>query len=121
MKKRTQNFKNSSLKISSRLSKIIQRFSKETRQILKDHLIEEYVFGSITKKSFSRDSDIDILIIVDKFTPDMRWQISSLASDYSLKFNIYISPVIKDINVWSLNQKHDTLFYQEVTKYGISL
>ncbi len=101
--------------------KIIRQFAYETKQILRDHIIAEYLFGSYAMNTYHQLSDIDILILVDQFTPDIRRQLSGLASEYSLQYDVYISPIIKDRQVWTQNQQYNTLFYQDVTRYGIPL
>jgi hypothetical protein len=103
------------------LSRIIQQFADDSKQLLRGHVIGEYLFGSYATNKYSPLSDIDILIIVDKLTPELRWQMSGLASDYSLEYDIYISPIIKDEQVWINNRKYNTLFYQEVVQHGIPL
>ncbi len=101
--------------------KIILQFARETKQILPEHIIAEYLFGSYAMNTYHQVSDIDILILVDQFTPDIRRQMSGLASEYSLQYNVYISPIIKDRQIWAQNQQYNTLFYQDVTRYGIPL
>jgi predicted nucleotidyltransferase len=94
---------------------------KESKQILQENVIAEYLFGSYATDTYSPLSDIDILIIVNTFTPEIRRQMSGLASEYSLEYDVYISPIIKDNQVWNKNKEYHTLFYQEVTQHGIRL
>ncbi len=114
------------------ISRIIQQFVNDSKRLLSEHIIGEYLFGSYATDKYSPFSDIDILIIVDisdidiliivdKLTPDIRRRMSGLASDYSLEYDICISPVMKDEQVWKRNQQCDTLFYQEVIQNGIPL
>ena len=107
--------------MDSSKAKIIQSFSKDVKKALKENLIAEYLFGSYTKNMQTADSDIDILIVIKEFSPKLQRTVSSLASDYSLKYGIYISPILKDWNVWEKNQQHNTLFYNEISKHGILL
>ncbi len=103
------------------LATIIHQFADETKHLLAEDIIAEYLFGSYAKNSYTTLSDIDILILVKHFHPDMQCQLSGLASDYSLEYDVYISPIVKDIEVWEKNQYYHTLFYQEVTRHGIPL
>lgn len=102
-------------------SKIVKKFAADTRSILKDNLIKEYLFGSYAKNEQSQDSDIDILIIVKKIDPQLRRQISSLSTEYSLDEGLVFSPVLKDLQIWNQNKKYETLFYNEIFRYGIEL
>jgi predicted nucleotidyltransferase len=107
--------------IPSHLSEMIQRFAKETKQLLQENIIAEYLFGSYTTNKQTSQSDIDILIIVHTLTPEMRRQMSGLATEYSLEYNVYISPVIKARDIWEKNKHYQTLFYQEVMQHGVPL
>jgi predicted nucleotidyltransferase len=107
--------------IPPHILRIIQQFVKDSKQILQENVIAEYLFGSYATDTYSPLSDIDILIIVNTFTPEIRRQMSGLASEYSLEYDVYISPIIKDYQVWNKNKQYNTLFYQEVTQNGIRL
>jgi uncharacterized protein len=103
------------------IREIIQRFAQESKSLLHDHLLAKYLFGSYARGTYTPESDIDILLLVDRLTPEMRHQLSGLAVEYSLNYNIYISPIIKDQQVWIQNQQYNTLFYQQVIDEGIPL
>lgn len=107
--------------IPPHILRVIQRFAGDSKHILKKNLIAEYLFGSYATNTYTPVSDIDILIVVNRFTPEIRRQMSGLASEYSLEYDVYISPIIKDNQVWNKNKQYQTLFYQEVTQHGIQL
>ena len=103
------------------IPEIVKDFVNDTKEILKDNLIKDYLFGSYAKNEQSELSDIEILIIVKDFNAMLRKDISSLSFNYSLEKDIVISPIIKDVHVWEKNKKYDMLFYREISKYGIEL
>jgi len=103
------------------ICQIIQDFVIDTKKLLKDNIISEYLFGSYAVNTEETSSDIDILIIVKQSTPELQWQMGGLASEYSLKYDICVSPILQDENVWNKNQKYHTLFYTEITEHGIPL
>ena len=107
--------------MSPQISNILENFVNDTRKLLKDNLVVEYLFGSYAKNKQNALSDIDILIIVKEFNSQIRKEISSLSSNYSLEKGVIISPIIKDIHIWRKNKKYYTLFYKEIKKYGIKL
>jgi len=107
--------------IDSYLSEIIQKFSRDTKHIFKENVIAEYLFGAYAKNTQTPTSDIDILIIVKHYTPELQWKMSGLASEYSLQYDICISPILQDVKVWNKNQRYHTLLHQEVTENGIRL
>ena len=106
---------------SSRIPYIIDQFINESRYALRDNVAEEYLFGSYAAKTQTPLSDIDILIIVSVLTPAMQSRLSGLASEYALKYDICISPILTDIGTWEKNRKFNTLFYQEISRNGIRL
>ncbi len=103
------------------MSTIIHRFADDAKRLFPNAIMAEYLFGSYAKNTYTPLSDIDILILVTHFTPEIQRQLSGLAAEYSLEYDVYISPIVKDIDVWKKNQSFHTLFYQEVTQYGIPL
>ena len=107
--------------MDTKILNIIQDFVNDSKKILKDNLIQQFLFGSYAKNEQNEWSDIDILLIVKYFNPEIRGKISALSSNYSLDKNVIISPVIKDIDVWRKNEKHNTLFFNEIKRYGIQL
>jgi predicted nucleotidyltransferase len=107
--------------IPPHISRIIWRFVKDTNRLLQKNVIAKYLFGSYATNTYTPLSDIDILIVVNTFSPEIRRQMSGLASEYSLEYDVYISPIIKDLQVWNKNIQYQTLFYQEVTQHGIQL
>ena len=107
--------------MDKKVEKIINDFSNDTKNILKENLIAEYLFGSTARSENTDFSDIDILIIVKQFDYKTREILSSLASEYSINYGLCISPILKDKNIWEKNKIHQTLFYREVQQDGIKL
>ncbi len=107
--------------IPDHIASIIQQFAQDAKTLLRENLLAEYLFGSYAKNTYTSLSDIDILFLVKTLTPETRRQLSGLASEYSLEYDVYISPIIKDRQVWGKNQQYRTLFFQEVTQYGVAL
>ena len=107
--------------IPAHIASIIQQFAQDAKTLLHGNLIAEYLFGSYAKNTYTSLSDIDILFLVKTFSPEIRRQLSGLASDYSLEYDVYISPIIKDRQVWDKNRQYNTLFFQEVMQHGIPL
>lgn len=72
--------------MEKKVENIIHNFLHESRNLLRDNIIEEYLFGSYATDTQTPISDIDILIIVREFFPEMQSSISELASKYALNF-----------------------------------
>ena len=98
------------------ISQIIHDFAMESRHILQNDLVAEYLFGSYATNTYTSLSDIDILIIVKNYRSDMQYELSGLASEYALKYDVCISPIVKDVKLWEKNRLFNTLFYQEIVQ-----
>ena len=103
------------------IAQMIRRFANDTKQLLHENIIAEYLFGSYATHTETPLSDIDILIIVQHATPELQWQMGGLASDYSLQYDRCISPLLQELQVWEKNQSYQTLFYREVMQHGVRL
>ena len=85
---------------------------------LNTNLFEIRLFGSKATGKFHGESDIDVLIIVhkrDEITFDV---ISEILLDVELKYDCMISPVVFSVKEFLQNQKHQTLFYNEIARDG---
>jgi predicted nucleotidyltransferase len=107
--------------ISPDMGRLIRQFADETKQALQENILAEYLFGSYATERHTPLSDIDILIIVKQMTPDLQRRLSGMAVEFSLKHNVYISPIVQDIAAWNKNQHYRTLFYKDVAEQGIRL
>ncbi len=95
--------------------KIIQEFKKDISAILKDKLDKIVLFGSYARGDYDEESDVDVLILVKEIpTLKEKQKIIKIASMYSLKYDILISPVIYPKNVKSS-------FIDEVERYGVEV
>ena len=107
--------------IQPHIAQMIRRFANDTKQLLHENMIAEYLFGSYATHTETPLSDIDILIIVKHATPELQWQMGGLASDYSLQYDRCFSPLLQDLQAWEKNQRYQTLFYKEVMQHGVRL
>ena len=107
--------------MKTHIRNIVKEFVRDAQGILKDNLVEGYLFGSYSRNEQTSESDIDLLFIVREFNARLRNELSSLSSDYSLERDVIISPIIKDVPTWEKNRKYNTHFYTEIMKDGIRL
>ena len=80
------------------------------------------LYGSYARGDFNENSDIDLLILIDKekITRDDRIRIGYPLYDIELKEGIIISPMVRSKKIWK-TQYIITSFYRNVTKEGIVL
>jgi uncharacterized protein len=99
----------------------IEEFVKRVRAVLGNNLIELKLFGSKATGKDQPDSDIDVLVAVEKDGVEVEDTVLDIAFDTNLKYEVYISPRVIDRvtlvdPVWRI-----TPFLKAIVKDGISL
>ena len=102
---------------------LIEEYVNAIRNIYGAHLKQVILYGSYARGDFEKDSDIDIMLLVDlseeeinSFSDDL----SELGFDYNVMYDIWFMPVVRNIEhfrYWC--QAYP--FYSNVEKEGISL
>ncbi len=79
------------------------------------------LYGSYARGDFNDESDIDVLILInkEKVTMDDRRRVSSSLNRLSLNTNILISPWVYTKKEWATQKV--TPFYENVKREGIQL
>ncbi|MEJ5284993.1 MAG: nucleotidyltransferase domain-containing protein [Brevinematales bacterium] len=72
--------------------KITLELKRELSNIVE--IKEMRVFGSRAKGSHDRYSDLDVFLLVEKITPELKDKIKEIAWELSLKHSIYISLMV---------------------------
>lgn len=99
----------------------VKKFIERVRQFVASHLLELYIFGSKVRGDFDKESDIDILLVIESDDWHIREEISNIAADINLEFDCNISPVIYTQREHEKNKYFQTLFIQEVEREGVSI
>ena len=107
--------------LNSKDAAAVEDFVEQVRAALGTNLIELKLFGSKATGKDQRDSDIDVLIAVEKGGVEVEDEILDIAFDTNLKHEVYISPRVIDRAtladpVWSI-----TPFLKTIAKDGIPL
>lgn len=90
-------------------------------QTLGDNLAEVYLFGSKARGDFHDDSDIDLLVIIERLNQESRWGTRATAADCSLKFDVLFNTHILDKERWDQLAKTQDTLWCEVQRDGIAL
>ena len=101
--------------------KALHEFSSKIKNTLKENLFDLKLFGSKSTGKFHDESDIDILILVNKRDEHTLDIISEILLDVELKYDSRLSPVVLTVSEFMQNQKYQTLFYNEVARDGVTL
>lgn len=99
----------------------INVFVKRARQLLEQSLIDIRIFGSKVRGDFDRESDMDILLVIDSDDWHIQDEINKIVADVNMEFDCNISSVIYTRREHERNKYFRTLFIQEIEKEGVSL
>ena len=102
---------NEKLELAEFLKKIEEKFSKEITQTI--------LYGSKARGDSNKDSDIDILIILEKKNMKIRREILTLTSQISLEYDLLINPIISNIN--RIERQREFSFYKNAARDAIQL
>lgn len=77
------------------LERILYSLRKEAEQVLGKNLVDIFLFGSYARGDFTAESDIDILIVVNKsLTREEKNKMSCIISALSLENEVVIAYVV---------------------------
>ncbi|GAB6173667.1 nucleotidyltransferase domain-containing protein [Paradesulfitobacterium aromaticivorans] len=99
----------------------IEEFSKSIKEKLASNIKDVRLFGSVARGSSTPESDIDILVLVekeDKLTDDT---IMDAAVDVNLSYDVVISPIIMTVSHYTNQLFRETAFYYALEQEGVSL
>lgn len=107
----------------SELQVITGSVVKAAVELLEDKIYKIILYGSYARGDFDAESDIDILILLDCASGEVREyrkQISRLASRIGLENDIEVSLLLRDRA--SFEERADFLpFYKNIQKEGVAL
>jgi len=98
---------------------LITLFSKKLKERLGNRLIRIILFGSRARGDYNPDSDYDLLVIVDKVTPEVNESINDLAGEFLYEYS-KLFPVIAVSEKRFANEKYNPL-YMNIRKEGVTL
>ena len=102
---------------------ILKNYTNDLCKIYGDHLKKIILYGSYARGDNHKDSDIDIMILVDlqeEQSEKLSDVLSELDFEYNIKHDIWIMSIVK--NIQHFNSWNDIYpFYVNVKKEGISL
>ncbi|OIQ12638.1 nucleotidyltransferase family protein [Neomoorella thermoacetica] len=108
-------------RIPDPMNKAIKEFSTLLKKQLGPKLLDTRLFGSVARGTFTPESDIDILVIIQDENKITRDTIIETAVDINLKYDVVISPVIISAERFSRPLFQETYFYKSIQKEGIPL
>lgn len=100
---------------------IVYEFAKDMHRLFGKDMSRVMIYGSYARGDYSKDSDIDVMILVkipeDKIR-DYTDDVADCAFEYLMKYGIDISPVVKNeehFNYWVDNLP----YYRNIRDEGV--
>ena len=91
-------------------NKAIEEFTKKTKNLLKNNLVDILIYGSVSRGEAKTDSDIDVIVIVKKNVFKNQMKLAAMAFDILMETGEYISVQ----TMKSKDFKRDTIFLHNV-------
>lgn len=102
---------------------LIKLYVEAVKKIYGSHLQKIILYGSYARGDFRKDSDVDIMILVDMSDLELKMygqQLSYMTYDFNLDYELDIKSIAKSeehFNKWVTNYP----FYSNIHKEGIVL
>lgn len=105
----------------SKEEQAINAFVEKLLKSCKTKIVEIYLFGSQAREERKGDSDIDILVIAEESDWRLKHQISHIAADVGLEYDVLIDSHVMQENRWKELGTAGYRFYQNVVSEGVPL
>ena len=102
---------------------LMGKYVEEVKKIYGSHLRQIILYGSYARGDFKRDSDVDIMILLDMSDLELKvysQELSYMTYDFNLDYDLDIKPIAKSethFKKWILNYP----FYANIKKEGVVL
>lgn len=99
----------------------IEKFSIGIKDKLSNTVKDVRLFGSVARGTDTPESDIDILVLVEKEDRVSRDIIMDLVVDVNLDYGVVISPIIMSVSHYANPLFRETAFFHALEQEGVSL
>jgi predicted nucleotidyltransferase len=99
----------------------IQAFVHRLHERFPGQILRVTLFGSKARGDSGPWSDIDILVTVPEESWSLRGEVSTLAADVSLEYDVLIGPRVIGLERWEGMERDGFSLYRNITAEGVSL
>jgi predicted nucleotidyltransferase len=107
LKKRERNA------IDEFVSLVVHKMSRQVNELT--------LFGSKARGDYRRNSDIDVLVLINRENLENWQRIQSLSAFVSLKFDVVLSALVMDAKRYKAHSQLRTLLFKNISQDGIRL
>lgn len=103
----------------SKYHKAFDTFSKKLMEKYGNEIIKITLFGSVARGDYTKDSDIDILVITNnKDISEIKKNARDIAYDLMLETGIYVSPKVYFIGTYAERLSGGSMFFTNIEREG---
>ena len=84
-------------------------------------LVELRLFGSKVRGTADRESDIDVLVVLEDYDWEIEKAVCDMCFDINIEFRVLLSPVLYTRAEFSSDLNRATPFYEAVVREGVPL
>jgi uncharacterized protein len=84
-------------------------------------LVELRLFGSKARGDSDKESDIDVLVVLEDYDWDTRMAVVDLCTDISIDHGVLLTPVLYSRAEYDSDLTKVTPFYQAVAREGVPI
>lgn len=100
---------------------VVKEFCRDIQARWGARILATRLFGSRARGEGNEDSDIDILVLVDRADSNLRQDIYGAPADYLLKYEVVLSPLVMDKQQYDSMKSRERLLIQEIERDGIAI
>ncbi len=111
------------MSVKSEMDIIIIDYIKEIKSILGDDCERAVIYGSYARNEYKKDSDIDIAIFTSREPQEFYLlinEISEVTFEYSVKYDVILSPVFQNTNNFKRMIKA-VPYFQSIQREGMAV
>ncbi|MCI8663279.1 MAG: nucleotidyltransferase domain-containing protein [Hungatella sp.] len=104
-----------------KIKSVVAQFAEEIKGMFGNSLHNIILYGSCARGDFTKDSDIDLMILLDIPREEIgkaRRQITDISDKFDLDNDVVLAPVIQDYQLF-LQYMPASGFYQNIQKEGV--
>lgn len=106
--------------LTKKEAQVVSSFVKKLKEKLGNEIVFIKLFGSKVRGDFTKDSDIDIFILV-KRKKGVRDKISDISAEYFYKTDVPISTVVSSVFEYKKNKELKSFFLEKLETEGVTL
>lgn len=106
-----------------KIQEVVQKFAEEVKRIYGTKLMEIILYGSCARGDFAKDSDIDIMILLNVPEENInseRKRIYDVSDRLDLEYDVVLTPVFQNYLVYE-KYMSASVFYQNIKREGIKI